>query len=398
MDGNRGRTGHPFFRGGGYYPPAALDTRPCVGAHSVRPRFCGCLRPPPTRKRWGRGPRRGTSQGGEGKGMPGPAGRAAARAARRERYTEPGGRPRGPPLRGRREGNPGHGGPVWDRPLRGRGTKRAGRIRSAHGIGFPLFVGGYEPLPTPDTRFSWGRISSARCVGHPFFRRGGYYPPAAPGTRSCVGAHSVRPRFCGCLRPPPTRKRWGRGPRRGTSQGGEGKGMPGPAGRAAARAARRERYTEPGGRPRGPPLRGRREGNPGPVGLKERGCRARRAGLGPAPTGKRNKARRADTFRPRYRISVFRGGGYAPLPHRVPAFRGADMNRSPHQIPAFRRGGYHPPAAPGTRSCVGAHSVRPRFRGCSRPPPTRKRRGRGPGRGTSQGAAGCRGGPKGKVY
>ena len=143
-----------------------------------------------------------------------------------------------------------------------------------------------------------------------------------------------------------------------------------------------------GGRPQGPPLRGRREGNPGPVGLKERGCRTRRAGLGPAPTGKRNKARRADTFRPRYRISVFRGGGYAPLPHRVPAFRGADMNRSPHQIPAFRRVGYYPPAAPDTRPCVGAHSVRPRFCGCSRPPPTRKRWGRGPGRGTSQRAEG----------
>ncbi len=107
--------------------------------------------------------------------------------------------------------------------------------------------------------------------------------------------------------------------------GGEGKGMPDPAGRAAARAA--------------------------PTGAKGKGCRVRRAGLGPAPTGERNKARRADTFRPRYRISVFRGGGYAPLPH---------------QIPAFRRGGYHPPAALDTRPFVGAHSVRPRLRGCLR--------------------------------
>ena len=157
-------------------------------------------------------------------------GRVAARAGRRERYTEPGGRPQGPPLRGRRGGNPGHGGPVWDRPLRGSGTKHAGRTRSAHGIGFPLFVGGYAPFPTPDTRFSWGRILSARRTGYPFCRRGGYYPPAAPDSRPFVGAHSVRPRFRGCSRPPPTRKRWGRGPGRGTPQGGEGKEIPGPSG------------------------------------------------------------------------------------------------------------------------------------------------------------------------
>ena len=140
---------------------------------------------------------------------------------------------------------------------------------------------------------------------------------------------------------------------------------------------------EPGGRPRGPPLRGRREGNPGPVGLKERGCRTRRAGLGPAPTGE------AEHRAP---------GGYVPPTVSGFHFSWADMHRSPHRIPAFRGGGYHPPAAPDSRPFVGAHSVRPRFRGCSRPPPTRKRWGRGPGRGTPQGAAGCGAGwPRGRV-
>ena len=217
----------------------------------------------------------------------------------------------------------------------------------------------------------------------PAFRGGGYHPPAAPDTRSFVGAHSVRPRFRGCLR-------FLRHGNAGAAAraGVRPKGAQAVHGRAAARAGRRKRYTEPGGRPRGPPLRGRREGNAGSGGLKERGCRTRRAGLGPAPTGERNKARRADTFRPRYRISVFRGGGYAPLPHR---------------IPAFRRGGYHPPAAPDSRPFVGAHSVRPRFRGCSPPPPTRKRWGaarvgvrpKGP---QAVGPGGREGGSKEKVY
>ena len=175
-------------------------------------------------------------------------------------------------------------------------------------------------------------------------------------------------------------------------------------GRVAARAGRRKRYTEPGGRPQGPPLRGRREGNPGPVGLKERGCRVWRAGLGPAPTGEAE-----------HRAS----GGHVPPTVSDFRFSWADMHRSPHRIPAFRGGRYYPHAAPDigflcgglepspasdTRPFVGAHSVRPRLCGCSRPPPTRKRWGRGPGLGTPQGGAGCawaggrEGGPKGKVY
>ena len=149
--------GHPFCRRGGYYPPAAPDTRPFVGAHSVRPRLRGCLR----------FLRRGNAG-------------AAARAGVRPKgaQAEPGGRPRGPPLRGRRERDAGSGGPVWDRPLRGSGTKPAGRTRSAHGIEFPLFVG----ADIIRTRY-W----------IPGLGRGGNHPPAVLDTRFFVGADMIRP-------------------------------------------------------------------------------------------------------------------------------------------------------------------------------------------------------------
>ena len=188
--------------------------------------------------------------------------------------------------------------------------------------------GGHVPPTVSDFRFSWAdmhrsphRIPAFRGADMhrsphriPAFRGGGYHPPAAPGTRPFVGAHSVRPRFCGCSRPPPTRKRWGRGPgyvprgrrlcmggrprgrvegkgilnpaggREGRPYGGEGKGMPGPAGRSGT-GPYGGGGTPRAGRPQGPPLRGRRKGDAGPGGLKERGRRIRRAGLGPAPTG-----------------------------------------------------------------------------------------------------------------
>ena len=152
-----------------------------------------------------------------------PKGPQAVETGRRERYTEPGGRPGGPPLRGRRGGNPGPGGPVWDRPLRGSGTPRIGWTRSAHGIGFPFFVGGYAPLPHRVPAFRGAdmhrcphRVPAFRGADinrspHqiPAFRRGGYYPPAVLGTRFVVGADIIRPPrrisfFCaaGLNRPP----------------------------------------------------------------------------------------------------------------------------------------------------------------------------------------------------
>ena len=62
---------------------------------------------------------------------------------------------------------PGLAGRSGTGPYGGGGTPRIGWTRSAHGIGFPFFVGGYAPFPTPDTRFSWGQILSARGIGFP---------------------------------------------------------------------------------------------------------------------------------------------------------------------------------------------------------------------------------------
>ena len=179
-------------------------------------------------------------------------------------------------------------------------------------------------------------------------------------------------------------------------------------GRAAARAGRRKRYTEPGGRPQGPPLRGRREGNGGSGGAGGRKGRP----YGDEGKGMPGPAGRSGTG-PYGGAEQSPPGGYVPPTVSGFHFSWADMHRSPHRIPAFRRGGYHPPAAPDigflcgglepspasdTRPFVGAHSVRPRLCGCSRPPPTRKRWGRGPGLGTPQGAAGCGAGwPRGRV-
>ena len=100
------------------------------------------------------------------------------------------------------------------------------------------------------------------------------------------------------------------GGRKGRPYGDEGKGMPGPAGRAAARAA--------------------------PTGAKERGCRVRRAGLGPAPTGEAE-----------HRAS----GGHVPPTvsnFRFPFFVEVDMHRSHTEFPLFV-GGHEPLPTPDSR-------------------------------------------------
>ena len=126
---------------------------------------------------------------------------------------------------------------------------------------------------------------------------GGYHPPAAPDNVFCRGAQCA-PAIPRLSTTPPTCN-VGATPR----PRAQPKGPRGVLRRAAARAA---------------PTGGCREEEPSPAG---------RSGTG--PYSGRNAAHRADTFRTRYRVSVFHG---------------ADMHRSPRRIPAFRRGGYYPPA------------------------------------------------------
>ena len=225
----------PRFGWGGYVPPAAPDNVFCRGVQCA-PAIPRLSASPPTRKRWGHTPPGGTSQEAEG----------CAEAGGRK------GRPYGG-LKGR-GGEP--AGPVWDRPRRGVRTPRAVRIGASHDIGFSFFMGRTCTVPHAGFPLFVGADMFRPRYWNHMLGGGGYHPPAAPDNIFCRGAHCA-PAIPQLSASPPTRKRWGHTPPRGHIPKG-------------CRPCR-------DGRPRGPPLRG--------AAVKR--SRARRAGLGPAPTGGR---------------------------------------------------------------------------------------------------------------